>query len=99
MIELSDVIRDLRGQLEKAMVEAGDKSLVFDLGVVELDVTLAVERSAKAGGKVRFLVAELGGEATLGHSDTQHIKLTLHPRVTATGRSPEVSGESLLGER
>ncbi|MER5351935.1 trypco2 family protein [Kitasatospora sp. NPDC002551] len=99
MIELSDVIHDLRGQLEKAMADAVGRTIAFELGDIELEVAVAVERSGQAGAKVRFWVVEMGGDASRTRTDTQHIKLTLHPRVAATGRPPEVSGRSLPRER
>ncbi|MFB7475223.1 trypco2 family protein [Kitasatospora sp. NPDC056184] len=99
MIELSDVIRDLRGQLETAVADAAGQAIAFELGDIELEVSMAVERSGQAGAKVRFWVVELGGDAARGRTDTQHIKLTLRPRVAATGRRPEVSGEALPQER
>ncbi|MER7708126.1 trypco2 family protein [Kitasatospora sp. NPDC097605] len=99
MIELSDVIRDLRGQLEQAMADAVGQTLAFELGDIELELSVAVESSGRAGAKVRFWVVELGGDADHRRADTQTVKLTLHPRVAATGRRPEISGSALPRER
>ncbi|MFJ9777769.1 trypco2 family protein [Kitasatospora sp. NPDC101157] len=99
MIELSDVIRDLRAQLEQAVAEGAGRAIQFELGEVELEVSLALERSAEGGARVRFWVVELGGDGKRGHTDTQRVRLTLHPRMADTGLPPTVSGQSRRGER
>nr|WP_153468109.1 trypco2 family protein [Streptomyces kaniharaensis] len=48
---------------------------------------------------MRFWVVELGSEGKRAQTDTQRIRLTLHPRMAATGLPPTVSGQSRRGER
>lgn len=99
MIELADVIRDLRSQLEQAVAAGAGHELRFELGEIELEVSLALEKTCEGGVKVRFWVVELGGDGKHGQTNTQRIKLTLQPRMTDTGLPPTVSGQSLPGER
>ncbi len=99
MIELSDVIRELRGQLEKAAADGAGAAIQFEVGEVELEVSVALEKERQGSGAVRFWVLELGGSGKEGHVDTQRVKITLQPRVTASGRSPRISGLSQPGER
>jgi hypothetical protein len=100
MIELAAVIRDLRDELERAVVSGGGDVLRFELGPVELEVTVAVERSGQSGGKVRFWVVELGGQGTRDATDTQRIKLVLTPRlVGGEDRRVYVHGSAEPGER
>jgi len=54
------VIRDLRDELERAIAAGEGEQLRFELGPIELEATVAVERSDGASGKVRFWVAEGG---------------------------------------
>ena len=99
MIELAVVIRDLRAELEAAVIAAAGAGLQFELGPVELAVSVAVERSAASGAKVRFWVVELGTDAKADVTSAQKVKLTLTPRVAATGATPLIAGLAEPGER
>ena len=82
MIELADVISELRAELEHAQVRAKGSALRFEMGPVELEVTVALSREGKAGGKVRFWVAEVNAEGKLSSTSTQD-QATLNPAVVA----------------
>ena len=99
MIELAEVLGELRGELQKAMGTGGGEPVRFELGPVELEVIVAVEKSGGGGAKVRFWVIELGGDAKAAQSSTQRLKLTLQPRLAASGRTPLISGEETDRER
>lgn len=92
MIELASVIRDLRAELERAIVEAEGEALRFELGPIELEVSVALERSGQAGAKVRFWVVESGVEAAVDATSTQRITLTLQPTLTGLSDPAFVSG-------
>lgn len=98
MIELARVIKDLRADLQAAIEAGQDEALRFGLGPIELEVSLAVERSDGGEGKVRFWVLDLGGDHHRDVSNTQRIKLTLTPKLADSDRSPEVSGAAEAGE-
>ncbi|WP_405192522.1 trypco2 family protein [Streptomyces anthocyanicus] len=99
MIELSDVIRDLRTQLGQAIEAGADQELELELGDIELELSVALEKSGGGTAKVKFWVVELGGNGKKGRTDTQLLKLTLQPRLKSTGRRPHVSGAAVPGER
>lgn len=99
MIELAAVIRDLRAELAAAVVAADGAPLQFELGPIELEVSVAVERSASAGARVRFWVMDASGEGRAGSTGTQRIKLSLTPRLNPGGGTPKVSGAAVPGER
>ena len=92
MIELSDLIRDLRSELQTARTAGAGEPLRFEIGPVELDLTVAVTQEGGGGAKVRFYVVELGGDAKVSRETTQHVKLTLQPKDVTTGRSPDIAG-------
>jgi hypothetical protein len=98
VIELACVIGDLREELERAIVAGAGQALQFELGPVELEVSVAVERSGSGGGKVRFWVVEAGGERAKDTTGTQRIKLVLTPRLGAGGQGAFVGGRAELGE-
>ncbi|MGW1373439.1 trypco2 family protein [Streptomyces sp. NPDC002446] len=97
MIELAHVIRDLREELERAVVAAEGEALRFELGTIELEVSVAVERTGHVGAKVRFWVLESGADATVGSTSTQRLTLALKP--TRSGEPPFVSGSAVPHER
>jgi hypothetical protein len=99
-VALADVVANLRAELAEAMKAGEGEELRFELGPVEVELTVAVDREAKPGAKVKFWVLELGADTKLGSTSTQRIKLTLDPRHTAarTGR-PLISGAEEAGER
>jgi Trypsin-co-occurring domain 2 len=99
MIELGEVIAELRRELQQAMNAGQGQPLRFELGPVELEATVAVEKGGGGGAKVRFWVVELGGDANAAQSSSQRIKLALQPRLAGSGEAPWVSGDEAPGER
>ncbi|WP_063909999.1 trypco2 family protein [Herbidospora yilanensis] len=99
MIELAQVVMGLRAELNRALADGADEELRFGVGPIELEVTVAVTREVSAGGKVKIWVVEANGTGKLGDVTTQRIKLTLDPKLTATGRRPEISGAAEPNER
>jgi hypothetical protein len=83
MIDLSDVIADLRGELDAARRAGEGEQLRFELGPVELEVSVVVQKEVGGDAKVKFWVVELGADGKLSSTATQRIKLTLIPRLTA----------------
>jgi Trypsin-co-occurring domain 2 len=105
-LALATVIQELRQELVEAMIGGENQRLRFELGPVELDLTVVVGRELKPGAKVRFWVVEAGADSTLSKQTTQRIHLTMQPRDTqappdAAGqaRSPLVTGSEVRGER
>ena len=112
MIELSEVIGQLRTELGKARTAAVGEELQFAVGPVELEVTVGLQREGGAGGKVRFYVLELGADGKVTSGTTQRIKRTLSPELASakpTGASEATSqvspvtvyvgGDAVRGER
>ncbi|WP_198668626.1 trypco2 family protein [Streptomyces triticisoli] len=100
MIELAELIEELRRELTAARIAAQGEDLYFEVGPVELEAAVVVERSATAGGKIRFWVVETGADGRLADSVTHRVKLTLDPRTrSGGGRAPWVGGDEAEGER
>lgn len=99
MIELSELIRDLRLELETAIATAPADGLRLELGPVEVEVSVGVDRSASAGAKVRFWVVEMGPDASVARSSVQRVKLTLTPRLPDGTATPYVAGTERATER
>lgn len=99
-VELSAVIGQLREELSQAMEAGEGEELRFELGPVELELSVSVTKEAGAAGKVRFWVAEVGADGKASSATTQRLRLTLDPRRTdQPDRRPWVSGQGQSGER
>ncbi|MEV6114038.1 trypco2 family protein [Streptomyces sp. NPDC052109] len=103
MVELSEVIRQLRAELATAMAEGEGEDLRFALGPLELELSVSVQRDAAVNGKVKFWVVEAGADAKVGGNHVQTLRLTLEPRRSGVNGvvQPEVliSGPSDAEER
>ncbi len=98
MIELSEMISELRRELGRAVEAGRDEALRFELGPVEVEVTVGLDSKGAAGAKVRFWVVEVSGDAEMTQSSLQRIKLTLQPRLAGSAVPPEVA-DAERGER
>jgi len=98
-VELAQVIGQLRRELSAAIRDGEGEELRFELGPVELELTVAVSREAGPNAKVRFWVIELGADATVSSQATQRITLTLDPRRRGVAGKPLISGSEQAGER
>ncbi|WP_045562567.1 trypco2 family protein [Streptomyces sp. FxanaA7] len=102
MIELSEMIRQLRQELNTAMADGAAGPVRFELGPVEIEASVAVDREAGAGGKVRFWVVEANAGGKFATSETHRISLTLQPKLVApdgTQRAVLIAGDEADGER
>ncbi|MEI5523614.1 trypco2 family protein [Streptomyces brasiliscabiei] len=103
MIELSDMIRELRQQLSSALADGADEMIRFEVGPVEIEATVAVSREAGADAKVRLWVVDAGANGKYAQAHTQRITVTLTPQArTADGGSPAsvlIAGGEVDGER
>ena len=98
-VELAQVIGQLRRELSAAMRDGEGEDLRFELGPVELELTVAVSREAGPNAKVRFWVIELGAEGKVGSQATQRITLTLDPCRRGVAGKPLIFGSEQAGER
>ena len=64
----AEIVANLRAELNEAMQASVDEDLLFELGPVELELTVGVDKAAKPGAKVKVGVLELGAETKLGSS-------------------------------
>jgi hypothetical protein len=104
-LELASVVRQLRAELNEAMDGAEGERLRFELGPVELSLTVTVGREAIPGAKIRFWVIEAGADAKMSREAVQDIKLVLTPRDMKVPLGPDgkpvpplVGGKQVEGE-
>jgi hypothetical protein len=93
-IPLSETIEALREELGVAVAAADDQPIQFPVGSVQLEFQLGVTKDATAGGKVRFYVFELGGDAGYSREAVQKLTITLEAPVDEDGQPIKVSRRS-----
>jgi Trypsin-co-occurring domain 2 len=97
-VELASVIRQLRADAE------GER-LRFQLGPVEMSLSVTVGREATPGARVRFWVIEAGADSRVSREAAQDIKLVLTPVDTqvpvgpdGNAAAPLITGRAVEGE-
>jgi Trypsin-co-occurring domain 2 len=90
MIELADMLCELRAELDRARSAADGETLRFELGPIDLELAVALEVTGGAAAKVRFWVVDLGADARTSSTSTQRIKLTLNPTITGESAAADV---------
>jgi hypothetical protein len=90
---LAEAIEGIRAELAQAMAAGEGERLRFDVGPVELEFTVEIERNLSANAGVKVWVVQAGGSGGLSRESSQRINVTLNPVDTATDRSPRVSDQ------
>ncbi len=99
-VELRELVAELRGELVAAMGDGEDAPIRFELGPIQIELTVTVEKASSAGAKVRFWVVDASADAQLSRSGVQRISLTLEPRrADSPSQRPMISGDAVPGER
>jgi hypothetical protein len=105
-VELASVVRQLRTELNEALADAEGERLRFELGPVEVSLTVTVGREATPGAKVRIWVVEAGVDARVSQEAAQEIRLVLTPVDTQApvgpdgkAPAPRIRGTAVDGER
>ena len=98
LIGLAEAISALREEITGAATAGAAETLKFEVGPIELNLEMVVEKEAKAGAKVKFSIFGWGGDATaegkVSDSRTIKVKLTLTP--SGLGGS---TGKTLVGDK
>ncbi|MEV7684105.1 trypco2 family protein [Streptomyces sp. NPDC088341] len=79
-LELSEVVRQVRGQLNQAMADGKDDDIKFELGPVELEFEVAVSKERGADGGIKVGVLSLGAKGSRSTGTMNRMKLTLTPQ-------------------
>ncbi|MGV9557336.1 trypco2 family protein [Streptomyces sp. NPDC003522] len=85
-VGLTEVIRQIRGELERARDEAQGRDLGFTVEKVSLTFTVQVHHSGTGRGGVRIgvVTAELGG--SVDRQTTHQVQVELKPETGTGGR-------------
>jgi hypothetical protein len=97
-VELASVVRQLRAELDEALAGAQGERLRFELGPVQVALSMTVGRDATPGAKVRFWVIEAGADVKVSRASVQEITLVLTPVDTQAPPGPGGKLASVLIE-
>ena len=84
---LAETIEALRAELTAAMTLGSGKPLQFELGKVDVELSLAIIREGSGDGGLRFGVVSFGASGKLASNTTHKLSLTLNP-VAPHGENP-----------
>lgn len=87
---LAESIGSLRRELAEAIAAGADEDLQFEVGEIELELTVTAERSREGSGGVQFWVVNASGGLATSSATTHTVKIPLTPR-------PKGGGPTLTG--
>lgn len=93
-IPLSDMITALRQELVNAQMHAKGQRILFEMEKVELELKVAVSRSGKGNGGIKFWVFNAGTEYKKVSEISHTVKLTFNTKDSQSGEKILVSKES-----
>lgn len=91
--KLSQMLKQLRKDLEDAQESGRDSPLGLKLGPIELELEVVVGSDKEGGVEGGWWVLSAKASASWNNANTQKLKLTLQPINRKTGDPLEVSGQ------
>lgn len=77
---LADAVKGIRAELDAAMAEGVGHNVQFEVGPVELEFAVDIQKDAKADFGVRIWVVSLGASGGAGQGSTNRIRVVLNPK-------------------
>ena len=90
-IGLKEAIEALRSELSESIIAAAADELRFEVGEINLQFQVEVERTLEATSSIKFWVMEARGKGKHASSSTHTITIPLKP-VSGADRSPVLTG-------
>ncbi|MGY1695398.1 trypco2 family protein [Geodermatophilus sp. SYSU D00814] len=84
-VTLNEAIGELRRELAASVLSAQDEGIRFEVGEIEVEFSVTVEREIGASGGVKFWVVNAEANATSNRSATHRILVPLTPRTPGGG--------------
>jgi Trypsin-co-occurring domain 2 len=78
-IQLKDAIKALLKEIGQSIAASQGEQIRFQIGQIELEFQVEIERSGTVEGEIDFVVAKIGGGGEISRSDTHSVKLSLQP--------------------
>lgn len=84
-ISLADAIGQLRRDISEAVAKSKDQDILFEVGQVEMQFEVAVEREVGGSAGVKFWVVNAEAAASTTRTGTHTLTVPLLPRTAAGG--------------
>jgi hypothetical protein len=81
-IELVDAVRQLRSELERAMVEGTDQAIQFETIDLQMEFQVGITRTAEGTAGLKLYVLELGAKGAYASECIQKVQLSLRPTLS-----------------
>lgn len=94
--KLSELLIQLRKDLQAVRSADDAADLKFELGEVEMELKLVAEQQTGAEGEAGWWVLRGGASANQADAATQTLKLTLRPLDASTGKPARIGGTGRL---
>lgn len=78
-IELSEMLGQLRKELQAAKLQGAGSDLKFQIEDIEIELQIGTTKGGKGGGGVKFWVYNAEAEVNASQAKTQKLKLKLKP--------------------
>ncbi len=78
-IGLKEALEALRAELSESILLSEGKEVRFEVGEIELEFQIAIEKTAEGRGGIKFWVVELGGGTTAKDTTVHKVKIPLKP--------------------
>ncbi|WP_329619392.1 hypothetical protein OG357_01800 [Streptomyces sp. NBC_01255] len=92
-IELADLLKSLRSEISRARLDAAGQDVRFRIDSIDLELQVAVEKSAEATAGMKFWVVSLGAKGAAKSAHTHTVRLSLGAE-TSTGE-PVLTGDDV----
>jgi hypothetical protein len=92
-IGLRETLNALRVELSESILASVGEQVRFEVGEIELEFQVTVEKTSEGKGGIKFWVMELGGGAAEKNATVHRVKIPLKP-VWGRDRSPVLTGSS-----
>ena len=78
-LSLKETLEALRVELSESILVSEGKEIRFEMGEIELEMQIVIEKSKDVKGVVKFWVVEMGGGMATKDSITHKIKIPFKP--------------------
>lgn len=78
-LSLKDTIGAIRSELTQSILAAQDEEIRFELGQIDLEFEIEIERNVEGSGGVSFWIVTLGAKANKTSTTTHRVSLKLKP--------------------
>lgn len=95
-IGLREAVGALRAELSESIAASAEERLRFEVGEMELEFQITIERVKEGSGGIRFWVVDLGGKASKASTTTHTVTIPLKP--VTSDRTPVLTGSSAVPE-